>query len=52
MSAASGEEADAYALSDGPPLHAFAEPIDLADHFMAGNPRPGDRENALDGRGV
>jgi hypothetical protein len=52
VSAAAAEEADADALVRLPALDAFSDCVDPADRFVAGHPRPLDRQYPLDRRGI
>src|SRR5271154_2335845 len=44
VSATAAEEADADALANDPAFNAFADQVDASDGFMAGYPRPLDRQ--------
>jgi hypothetical protein len=52
IAAKASEEADAYALPDGPALYVGAKRVDPANGFMAGHPRPVDWKHTVHSAGI
>src|SRR5580700_3826757 len=52
VAAGTAEEADADPLADGPAFNPLADDVDASDRFVARHPRPPDRQDTLNRRGI